>query len=796
MKIIYVSSLMSKKKMNYIINNSMSKPPQSIQRYHRLLCEGLTDNNCEVKTISALPISNSVSKQIFWKSETEIENDVTYQYLPFVNIIIIRQLFLFIFTFLYSIREIIKNNDVVFICDVLNTSISMAALIACKLFGIKSIGIVTDMPSDMRESKKLSIFLNNIFLSLYDSYVFLTEYMNEKINKKNKPYLIIEGICEKTEDIKVVKSDYIMYAGGLYEKYGLKYLIEGFEEAGLQDIKLKIFGTGPLEEEIKQIKNSNIIYGGVVTNDEILTFEKESLLLINPRYSNEEYTKYSFPSKNMEYMSSATPVLTTKLKGIPEEYFHYTYQIEEENKEGIKTKLIEIFNKPKKTLEEFGKEAQSFVLKNKNKDCQAKKLKSFLTTKPEISKDSKLNNIYGFFLLFITIILSRNTLITSDILGFHKSTLFLLIAYIPLIIIYLKEKKYKNHSFILSLLIILMLISIIIKRDFQLYNFTIIIYLLLSYIYVIMYKTKNILKWFTLIISFLSLYSLLATYIIYPCLVKDGNLNNLSNNLLYFKNIEGIPFLNLFLSFPVVLPGYVRNFGIFTEPGFYQYYLILTIIILISTNIFSNKLRVFLSIIAIITMISTFSAAGYICMIVFLLPVLIYKMIIMSKLPLKNKKKLLLIILLSLLATFLIIYLLNDDDNVISQMLNMIINKLTSKNASSTTRLYSLKYTFQKMLEHPVFGNNFSAIVDSNVVITNTNISYTAIYGLISGILLVIMQYRLSSKISNTPIIVTMIFITLLLSANNHLFIGIHSFWLMLLMGLKEEEYESSLDCK
>lgn len=796
MKIIYVSSLMSNKKMNYIINNSICKPLQSIQRYHRLLCEGLVNNNCQVKTISALPISNSVSKQKNWHSEKEIENGVNYQYLPFINIPIIRQLFLFIFTFFYSIKEIIKKKDVIFICDVLNTSISISALFACKLFGIKCTGIVTDMPSDMKESKKMSIFLNNTFLSLYDSYVFLTEYMNDKINKKNKPYLIIEGICEKVENIKVVKSDYIMYAGGLYDRYGLKYLIEGFEEAKLQDIKLKIFGMGPLEEEIKQIKNPNIIYGGVLTNDEILTFEKESLLLINPRYSNEEYTKYSFPSKNMEYMSSATPVLTTKLKGIPEEYFDYTYQIEEESKEGIKTKLIEIFNKPKKTLEEFGKKAQSFVLEKKNKDCQAKKLKNFLTTKPKISKDSKLNNIYGFFLLFITIILSRNTLITSDILGFYKSTLLLLVTYIPLTILYIKEKKYKNHSFILSLLIILMLISIIIKRDFQLYNFTIIIYLLLSYMYVTMYKTKSILKWFILIIAFLSLYSLLATYMIYPYLIKEVGLNNLSNNPLYFKNIEGIPFLNLFCSFPVVLPGYVRNFGIFTEPGFYQYYLILTIIILISTNIFSKKLKILLNIIVIITMISTFSAAGYICMIVFLLPVLIYKMITMSESVLKNKKKLLLIILLSLLVIFLIIYLLKDSNNVISQMLDMIIKKITSKNASSTTRLYSLKYTFQKVLEHPIFGNNFSSIIDSNVVITNTNISYTAIYGLISGILLVIMQYRLSSKISNTPIIVTMIFITLLLSANNHLFIGIHSFWLMLLMGLKEEKYESSLDCK
>ena len=366
MKIIYVSSLMSKKKMNYIINNSMSKPPQSIQRYHRLLCEGLTDNNCEVKTISALPISNSVSKQIFWKSETEKENDVTYQYLPFVNIIIIRQLFLFIFTFLYSIREIIKNNDVVFICDVLNTSISIAALFSCKLFGIKCTGIVTDMPSDMKNSKKISIMLNNLFLSLYDKYVFLTQYMNDKINKSNKPYVIIEGVCEAFDNADVKKSNYIMYAGGLYEKYGIKYLIDGFIEAKLPDVELKLFGSGELSEQIQKNNYPNVVYGGVLTNDEILKCEREALLLVNPRFSNEEYTKYSFPSKNMEYMSSGTPVLTTKLIGIPDEYFNYTYLIEEENTDGIKNKLIEIFSKSRNELKKVGRKAQLYVLKNKN----------------------------------------------------------------------------------------------------------------------------------------------------------------------------------------------------------------------------------------------------------------------------------------------------------------------------------------------------------------------------------------------------------------------------------------------
>lgn len=792
MKIIYVSSLMSKKKMNYIINNSMSKPPQSIQRYHRLLCEGLTDNNCEVKTISALPISNSVSKQIFWKSETEIENDVTYQYLPFVNIIIIRQLFLFIFTFLYSIREIIKNNDVVFICDVLNTSISIAALFSCKLFGIKCTGIVTDMPSDMKNSKKISIMLNNLFLSLYDKYVFLTQYMNDKINKSNKPYAIIEGVCEAFDNADVKKSNYIMYAGGLYEKYGIKYLIDGFIEAKLPDVELKLFGSGELSEQIQKNNYPNVVYGGVLTNDEILKCEREALLLVNPRFSNEEYTKYSFPSKNMEYMSSGTPVLTTKLIGIPDEYFNYTYLIEEENTDGIKNKLIEIFSKSKNELKKVGRKAQLYVLKNKNKRVQGKKIKTLLSNDTSKSKEekSKMFKIYGFFALFSIIILSRNTLIASNILGFYKSLLLSLIIYIPLIIWYIKYKKYRKRSFILFVLIILMLISIFIKLDFQFYNFTILLYLILSYIYVSLYKTDNVLKWFCIIILFLSIYSLIGCYILYPTILSKIGMNNISNNALYFSNVAGTPFLNFFFSFPVVLPNYIRNFGIFTEPGFFQYYLILCMCILVNCNFFEKKLKIFSMLVIIITMISTFSTAGYICMLLFLVSLFIYKLFLLIKQSnIKRKKTIIFYISFSCLFLAVLIYIFNShfQFNNLNQMFKMIISKLTTKNDSTSTRLYSFVFTLKKFIHSFLIGNNFQDVINANVTITNTNISFLAIYGFINGLLLLILQFRFCTALTKNKFRLFLIFFVLLLSVNNHLFIGVNSFWIMLLLGAKED---------
>lgn len=71
---------------------------------------------------------------------------------------------------------------------------------------------------------------------------------------------------------------------------------------------------------------------------------KKATLLINPRPSNEEFTKYSFPSKNLEYMASGTPLLATDLPGIPAEYKRYEYIIENENIDGIANMFRYVLN--------------------------------------------------------------------------------------------------------------------------------------------------------------------------------------------------------------------------------------------------------------------------------------------------------------------------------------------------------------------------------------------------------------------------------------------------------------------
>lgn len=124
--------------------------------------------------------------------------------------------------------------------------------------------------------------------------------------------------------------------------------------------------------------NKAIRYCGVAPNSDIVKAELAATLLVNPRPTNEDYTKYSFPSKNMEYMASGTPVLTTKLPGMPEEYYPYVYLLEDESAEGMAKALKEILSQPEEELAQKGADAKNFVMEEKNNVSQARKLMDML----------------------------------------------------------------------------------------------------------------------------------------------------------------------------------------------------------------------------------------------------------------------------------------------------------------------------------------------------------------------------------------------------------------------------------
>lgn len=262
--------------------------------------------------------------------------------------------------------------------------------------------IVTDLPEyyDLNKVNKIRQVLrkinNNMIyncLSRVDSFVLLTEQMKIPLNVGNRPYVVIEGMVNVNDlDLNtnyninthmITDKKVILYTGTLHYQFGIRNLLKAFELIEDSEYELWICGSGEAENEIRELahKDRRIKFYGYVTKTEVNKLQRQATILINPRQNEGEYTKYSFPSKTLEYMLSGKPVLMYKLDGIPNEYDEYLYYINDITIEGLKESIINICSKPKDELRKFGAKAQDFVIKEKNNIVQAKRIIDLISTK-------------------------------------------------------------------------------------------------------------------------------------------------------------------------------------------------------------------------------------------------------------------------------------------------------------------------------------------------------------------------------------------------------------------------------
>lgn len=384
MKIYYVYSGCAPKTYSALIEKRGMRVGRSAQKYNQLLMEGLVRNGVHVQAVSSRPVNRSVSSKWLFGGKREQEAGIDYYYVPFVNFPVLRNLAVFFSVLNYLLFSRDRDAERVVVCDALNIAASSAAVLAAKIRRIKCVGIITDVPCHRPDSErppKRERF-NLWLMKQFDRYLLLTEQMNQLVNPKGKPYIVMEGHVDtemahrdnKLED--KARKKVCLYAGTLRRVYGIENLVLGFIAADVPDSELHIYGNGDFEKRLEELaaQYSSVKYLGVAPNEKIVEEEIRATLLINPRPTDAEYTKYSFPSKNMEYMATGTPTLTTCLPGMPEEYKKYIYLIDDESARGVGEVIRKILAKSPAELHEKGMQARKYVLEEKNNVSQAKRL--------------------------------------------------------------------------------------------------------------------------------------------------------------------------------------------------------------------------------------------------------------------------------------------------------------------------------------------------------------------------------------------------------------------------------------
>lgn len=283
-----------------------------------------------------------------------------------------------------------KGDKVVFVYSLMTPF--MVALSKLKRLhnDLKVCAIVADLPNMSNLSNNISfaqkMWSNYLSRKTYalqhciDYYVLLTKQMAEYMNIQ-KPFCVMEGIATEFPKVQslsnaALSKKIIFYAGTLHEKFGVRNLVDAFELIQDKDFQLIICGVGDSEGYIKTAskKDRRIVFLGRQPRKKVLELIKSASVLVNPRQNNEEFTKYSFPSKNLEYLSSGIPFVAYKLDGIPDEYNEYINYVEDNSIETLKNKIENVLLDEFDSYKRKAKNGVDFVLKNKSAISQVKKI--------------------------------------------------------------------------------------------------------------------------------------------------------------------------------------------------------------------------------------------------------------------------------------------------------------------------------------------------------------------------------------------------------------------------------------
>ncbi len=217
-----------------------------------------------------------------------------------------------------------------------------------------------------------------------DYIVPLTKHFLDYFDKPIR-HVVIEGMVnpetmDKDADIKLANKKVVLYTGTLMRIYGVMNLVDAFEIANVKDAELWICGSGETADEIieRSKKNPVIKFLGLLSNEEAWRKQREATVLVNPRTSEGEYTKYSFPSKTLEYLLSGRPVIVNKLPGFPDEYGEHCIFPKDESVEALAESIKFVLSLSDKERMEIGRKGKEFILKEKNAKKQVERIVEML----------------------------------------------------------------------------------------------------------------------------------------------------------------------------------------------------------------------------------------------------------------------------------------------------------------------------------------------------------------------------------------------------------------------------------
>ena len=402
MCILYIGRFIPATLIQTISQDSRGKIGLSNHNFEMSIINGLCqqihiDFKCiTIPSVYSFPYNN---KKFYTKAESYDYKNTHIRSCGFCNMPVIKGIWSTLSLTIQIIKHVsqFKGNRVNIIINTPNNNLLNAVRYA-KLFTNKQITqtvIIPDIPeivTAMDKQKPLKRIIlkhrNRIAMkkaSFSDGLVLLAEAMMDFIYKPI-PHIVMEGVVDVASmDISInempLEKEIILYTGTLRKIFGVMNLVQAFQMLKGLNVELWICGSGDAKESIETASKNDprIKFFGLVDSNTALKMQRQASILINPRTSEGEYTKYSFPSKTMEYLLSGKSVIINRLPGIPEEYYEYVYTPKDESIAAMAQCIKEVIGLNKEERHERAIRGKQFVTTQKNSQKQVERILNMIS---------------------------------------------------------------------------------------------------------------------------------------------------------------------------------------------------------------------------------------------------------------------------------------------------------------------------------------------------------------------------------------------------------------------------------
>lgn len=385
-------------------------------------------------------------------------------------------------------------------------------------------------------------------------------------------------------------------------------------------------------------------------------------------------------------------------------------------------------------------------------------------------------------ILTLLLFFCRDTMISSAIVGFYKSQ-FLTLGIMALVGVWFLLANFRRWKDILKdprLLFLagaalVCLVPMILKQDWQLMYFSVLACVLFGIFLTFLADWKDLAKWYVWTMALLGAYSVVAAYVLR--LGVDSGAYQVPT----FTNGAGFLFHNFLFS--VVPDTYVksRNFGIFREPGVYQFFLLLALYLNNDVAQWEKRWQQWtLNAILALTMVTTFATGGVIEM------GLMALLLFFDKKWYRNRKLCVSAAILVAGILGLGVYCVVTKNGLYWAVYDMLIGKFQGGNESSSDRILSITVNLKTFLTSPLVGNKLSDVLYSVQNNTSSTMILLAGFGILGGGLNLTSWLALVWKKERHALVNLCYWGILLMSFNTQNLIADVFLWLFPMMALTE----------